>query len=102
MQAGHLRLPANTVCRMLTDAASGLHAIHQAGDIHRDVKPANLFLTSNGTTTVGDFGVAVDAARTGGRGAAPSSARRCSRPRSSSFSRSRDAARMSTRAVRYS
>ena len=66
MQGGRWRLPANTVCRMLIDAASGLHAIHQAGVIHRDVKPANLFLTGEGTTTVGDFGVAVDAARAGG------------------------------------
>jgi O-acetyl-ADP-ribose deacetylase (regulator of RNase III) len=62
MQEARWRLPANTVCRMVIDAASGLHAIHQAGVIHRDVKPANLFLTGYGTTTVGDFGIAVDAA----------------------------------------
>src|SRR5205085_2060171 len=57
-----LRLPVNTVCRIVIDAAKGLHAIHQAGVIHRDVKPANLFLTGSGATTVGDFGIALDAA----------------------------------------
>lgn len=68
MQGGRWRLPVNTVCRMLIDAASGLHTIHQAGVLHRDVKPANLFLTGEGATTVGDFGVAVDATRSGAGG----------------------------------
>jgi serine/threonine-protein kinase len=62
MQKGQWRLPVNTVCQILIDAAKGLHAIHQAGVVHRDVKPANLFLTGHGTTTVGDFGIAVDSA----------------------------------------
>jgi O-acetyl-ADP-ribose deacetylase (regulator of RNase III) len=56
-------LPRNIVCRMLIDAARGLHCIHQAGVVHRDVKPANLFLRGNGDTTVGDFGVALDISR---------------------------------------
>ncbi|HEX8174365.1 MAG TPA: serine/threonine-protein kinase [Pyrinomonadaceae bacterium] len=64
MQEGNWHLPVNTVCLILIDAAKGLHAIHQAGVIHRDVKPANLFLTGYGVTTVGDFGIAVDSART--------------------------------------
>jgi O-acetyl-ADP-ribose deacetylase (regulator of RNase III) len=63
MQTGKKCLPANLVSRILIDAASGLHAIHQAGVIHRDVKPANLFMTGDGITTVGDFGIAVDASR---------------------------------------
>ena len=60
VQEAGWRLPINTVCRILIDAARGLHAIHQAGVIHRDVKPANLFLQGNGVTTVGDFGIAMD------------------------------------------
>jgi O-acetyl-ADP-ribose deacetylase (regulator of RNase III) len=54
------RLPVEAVCRMVVDAAHGLHAIHQAGVVHRDVKPANLFLCGNGTAAVGDFGIAVE------------------------------------------
>lgn len=63
LQECALRLPANVVCRIVIDAAKGLHAIHQAGIIHRDVKPANLFLTGSGTTMLGDFGIALDAGK---------------------------------------
>lgn len=54
-------LPLWAVAEWTAQAASGLHAAHQAGVIHRDVKPANLFLYGEGNLKVGDFGVAVPA-----------------------------------------
>lgn len=56
-------LPVDVVVRVLLDAARGLQAIHQAGVVHRDVKPANLFLCGNGATMIGDFGIATEALR---------------------------------------
>ena len=38
--------------------AWGLHAIHQRGLIHQDVKPGNVLMTPDGTPMVADFGLA--------------------------------------------
>lgn len=66
--ADHLRtygpMPPDEVQRLLAPVASALHAAHRAGLVHRDVKPANVFLTSKGQALLGDFGIAHDAGRT--------------------------------------
>src|ERR1700722_9397795 len=52
-------LPLWTVCHVMEETCRALHAAHQAGVIHRDVKPSNLFAAPETGIRLGDFGIAV-------------------------------------------
>ncbi len=49
---------------IVAQAADALHAAHQAGTVHRDVKPGNLIVKPSGAVILVDFGVARSAAVT--------------------------------------
>src|ERR1700754_1157868 len=43
---------------IVAQAAEALHAAHEAGTVHRDVKPGNLIVRPTGAVVLVDFGVA--------------------------------------------
>lgn len=47
-----------TVLRIVEGVARALHAAHEAGIIHRDMKPGNVMVTPEGEAVVLDFGMA--------------------------------------------
>jgi serine/threonine protein kinase len=51
-------LPADQVLDYVAQTASALHAAHQAGLVHRDIKPGNLLITPDGRVKITDFGIA--------------------------------------------
>lgn len=55
--AGGHTLPPLEVAEIGAQAASALAAAHDAGIMHRDVKPANLLVADDGTVKLTDFGI---------------------------------------------
>ena len=51
-------LPPQTAAAVALQIAEALRAAHQAGVVHRDIKPHNVLVTAAGDVKVGDFGIA--------------------------------------------
>jgi serine/threonine protein kinase len=52
------RLPIPDMVRVVAHVASGLDALHNAGIVHRDVKPSNVIIDGSGSANLTDFGLA--------------------------------------------
>ncbi len=52
------KLDANEGLSILTQVMNGLEYVHSKGILHRDIKPDNIYITSNQTVKILDFGSA--------------------------------------------
>ncbi|MFC5049415.1 serine/threonine-protein kinase [Rubritalea spongiae] len=53
------KLDEEAVTRLAIEVVEGLKSAHQAGLIHRDMKPGNILLDTNGRAKIVDFGLAL-------------------------------------------
>ncbi|EUA43643.1 phosphotransferase enzyme family protein [Mycobacterium xenopi 3993] len=51
-------MPPQRAIEVIADACQALNFSHQHGIIHRDVKPANIMISTTGAVKVMDFGIA--------------------------------------------
>jgi hypothetical protein len=58
-RAWELPMPPHAAASLVAKLARGVHAAHNAGLIHCDLKPSNIMLTAGGEPKVADFGIAV-------------------------------------------